>query len=496
MSETRSDIWRQTAQRIRELKVPYRLRGLPPTLTAAAMAGDIESMRLFLAQGASIEEKTPVYSSPLHAALAADQAEAASFLRARGASLARGEETAARRPTSPFRAASEARAAAREARRRAKRREAIPEILATIRSGALDDEIDALDQWDGSLLALALENELTEVADLLLARGADPNAAGPEGTPALYFAAGLRDHARVTALLAAGADPDGRGSVGAHCTALMEAAKLGDLELVETLLAAGADPMLEGDGGQTAANEAQGPYRVAILRRLGEAARRCGAVLPKALGTRGRRTVRGVAERRGVHDFLRHLETGEPDWTVLAARAPIARASAALAQIRQAEVDEDVARRSLAPKDHESFALQLVGHPWTLEYRTLFWIRGADFDSLLHDARALSEQLAIETLAFSGADVSGTVEVTRFRAGARIEAVVWQDGEPTTFDSRERARPPDLETGPDAIDRYFTDLDLYVPPATFEDDGLATRLVIGGLGPKAVARLDRLARRG
>lgn len=63
-------------------------RPVPPaSLTAAALAGDIDAMQVFLDRGADIEEKTVGFGSPLCAAAAAGKLEAVRWLIGRGARI-------------------------------------------------------------------------------------------------------------------------------------------------------------------------------------------------------------------------------------------------------------------------------------------------------------------------------------------------------------------------------------------------------------------------
>ena len=66
---------------------PQRPKSRPESLTAAVLAGDIENMQLFVDRGASIEERSVGFASPLAAACSAGQPEAARWLIARGANL-------------------------------------------------------------------------------------------------------------------------------------------------------------------------------------------------------------------------------------------------------------------------------------------------------------------------------------------------------------------------------------------------------------------------
>src|SRR5688572_26818010 len=61
---------------------------LPASLTAAALAGDLESMQAFLNSGADLAEATVGFASPLTAACAAGKVAAVRLLLDRGATLA------------------------------------------------------------------------------------------------------------------------------------------------------------------------------------------------------------------------------------------------------------------------------------------------------------------------------------------------------------------------------------------------------------------------
>ena len=67
--------------------LPGRERGLPDTLTGAASLGDVALIRVFLERGADIEERSIGFASPLCAACAAGNLDAATFLLERGAKL-------------------------------------------------------------------------------------------------------------------------------------------------------------------------------------------------------------------------------------------------------------------------------------------------------------------------------------------------------------------------------------------------------------------------
>jgi ankyrin repeat protein len=104
------------------------------------------------------------------------------------------------------------------------------------------------------VLGLAVFFGHTAVADLLLASGADPNAAAtnPMKVTPLHSATSRGDAAMVRKLLEQGANPDARQQAG--WTALHNAAAQGSLEIVRLLRSSGADVTMQTDDGKTAAD--------------------------------------------------------------------------------------------------------------------------------------------------------------------------------------------------------------------------------------------------
>lgn len=125
-----------------------------------------------------------------------------------------------------------------------------------------------------TLLHLAAFFGRREVVDLLLARGADPNAvaANPMRVAPLHSAAAGGSPEIAEALLRAGASPDARQEGG--WTALHAAAQAEDPSLVRLLLRWGADPGLRSDDGRTALDMAAARGREEAIRFLRQAGTR------------------------------------------------------------------------------------------------------------------------------------------------------------------------------------------------------------------------------
>jgi ankyrin repeat protein len=128
-----------------------------------------------------------------------------------------------------------------------------------------------------SSTAIATEATLLDVAERgdraaalqLLAKGASPNAPGPDGTTAIMWAASNGDLELVRALIKAGANVKLQNQFGT--TALTEAAIIGSAPVVDALLKAGADPNTRNPEGETPLMAVARSGHVEAARRLLEA---------------------------------------------------------------------------------------------------------------------------------------------------------------------------------------------------------------------------------
>jgi uncharacterized protein len=106
-------------------------------------------------------------------------------------------------------------------------------------------------------LTIAAEPTLLDAAEAgdratalrLLAKGTNVNAAGPDGTTAIMYAAANDDIELVRALIKAGANVKVKNQLGT--SAITEAAILGSAPIIDALLTAGADPNFKNPEGET-----------------------------------------------------------------------------------------------------------------------------------------------------------------------------------------------------------------------------------------------------
>lgn len=128
--------------------------------------------------------------------------------------------------------------------------------------------VDGKDARGFTALDWAARTGRTDAIAELVRAGADPDLrdSGPNGWTPLLHAVHKNQLEAVRALLAVGADPNGRGENG--LTPLMLAAAQGEPEIVEELLRAGANPRLHGPIGWTALEQAVGNGNSKVIEAL------------------------------------------------------------------------------------------------------------------------------------------------------------------------------------------------------------------------------------
>lgn len=146
----------------------------------------------------------------------------------------------------------------------AARRGDIVEARDLLERGADPEARSPMSGWT-PLIVASMQGH-TEVALLLLAAGADPDARGLDGWTALRFAVSLADDVVARILINHHADPNLRDADGT--TTLMDAAREGHEASVELLLAHGAEPALENRQRESALTLARRYGHAGVVRLL------------------------------------------------------------------------------------------------------------------------------------------------------------------------------------------------------------------------------------
>src|SRR6267143_481065 len=100
------------------------------------------------------------------------------------------------------------------------------------------------------------------------------------------------------------------------------------------------------------------------------------------------------SERLGVTDFLKFMHDGQPEWSLLAVKAPIEEVSEEFADFHGANtIAKDVPRKPGAEYDDVETlvaVVQVKGNPWTIIFRSLLYVDDSHLEAVAEDAKELS----------------------------------------------------------------------------------------------------------
>jgi ankyrin repeat protein len=243
--------------------------GLRP-LMVAAMAQNVDSVRMLLAAGADVKAKDGEGNTVFKWAKLNPSAEINDLLKS-----AREGQTITAEPVAAVTAHGFLKAV-------------LKDHVDVIRAWAAGkNPVDVRQEEGMTALALAGQNEKWKSFQELLAAGADPNAVDHHELTPLFWAA--QDEKAVKALIAAGADVNYQ-TARQRVTPLMRACKVDRLESAKAMLDAGADPLAKDVGGQTALDRAKehSNQNLAKLMRaaMPNAKKKAASTDPKSLGRR------------------------------------------------------------------------------------------------------------------------------------------------------------------------------------------------------------------
>jgi ankyrin repeat protein len=349
--------------------------------------------------------------------------------------------------------------------------------------------------------------------DFLLKAGADPNATDHRGTTALHrFAIGhnVDDQNRLAALAAllkAGAKdlPDRDGGTAlytAACYQNVHAVKLlldGDSNINEvgkrgTILDI-AEQSLEGarrdlDDRARAVEEfvnlliSCGGKRQAEMRGDEIAtATTADLAAPSAAATKAANSAPRIKDPPlGVKHFLKLMNDGEPEWSLLAVQAPLERITERLShRYEDAKVLRNVELKNARKNDELAryvAIIQIKQNPWSVILRSLYHADESGVNATIDDAKFMSGDLKTKAIAFVANDTSGAVEFDLFENGALLERAQWTDGSFSIFESTRRKQPKLNEVDDKFADKTFRDLGIYLPACYPRSNGRAACLCV------------------
>ncbi len=362
-------------------------------------------------------------------------------------------------------------------------------------------------------LAIAIAEHSQALVEVLLAAGADVNAAGADGmTPLMQAVIYHQDRtgksAFVETLLGRGADPNRADEEG--MTALIYAADHGKVEVVRSLLAAGAE-LDAGDGqGRTALSCAIDSRNSAVVELL----EGLGAAKGKSLfesGDEGEDEDEdedeelSMTQQRGVVSF-------DGNDMMALVKAPVGEAAAAFKQHCGAEIwQQDVYGQEVEYTNRCYIVFRFRGHPWTVIRDQFIHLMDGRYVGK-DDAQAVSAALGVPAIYFANSDTAGSLSYRYYESGRQLEWLEagedfgeeFGEGDEDELDEEALVRfgselrevdPAEIDPF-DFVDAFLRGHDAFVPSwggGWGAKAGEKHRLEIGGIEPEDFERMDFVA---
>lgn len=180
-----------------------------------------------------------------------------------------------------------------------------------------------------------------------------------------------------------------------------------------------------------------------------------------------------------VKQFLKLMLDGQPEWALVAVKAPFEAVAKGCSVCWGLQVRTEKLRVAKPLGKHDSVDLnpvvvQVKGHPWVIVFRSLFSLEGDAMHDVEEAARQLSKNLTTQAVSFVGEDTSGAVGCQWFEKGALVEQHESEEG------STGRAV------------KLFTELGIQVPACYATSDGKEPFLAVVSPSPEAIERADLL----
>jgi hypothetical protein len=176
-----------------------------------------------------------------------------------------------------------------------------------------------------------------------------------------------------------------------------------------------------------------------------------------------------AASQMGITDFLKFMHDGQPEWSLVAVKAPIDEVTDEFADLHGAEtVVRDVPRKATSEKYDEVSTyiavVQVKDNPWTIIFRSLLYVDESHIEAANEEAKELSAHLNTRAITFVGEDTSGSQAYKLFEKGNLLEEAEWEvGGELYGFKSKLRKKPAVEAVGDEFADGFFTEQEIYLP---------------------------------
>ena len=171
----------------------------------------------------------------------------------------------------------------------------------------------------------------------------------------------------------------------------------------------------------------------------------------------------------GIADFLKFMQDGQPEWSLVAVKAPIDEVSDEFAELHGADSVHRVVPRKASTEKYDEVSSHIAvvhvkDHPWTIIFRSLLYVDQSRIEAVNEEAKELSAHLNTRAITFVGEDTSGSQGYKLFEKGKLLEEAEWEvGGELYAFKSKLRKKPVIEAVGDDFADSFFAEQEIYLP---------------------------------
>jgi hypothetical protein len=198
----------------------------------------------------------------------------------------------------------------------------------------------------------------------------------------------------------------------------------------------------------------------------------------------------------GISEFLKFMYDGQPEWSLLAVKAPIDEVTDEFADLHGAEtVLRDAPRKPTTEKyddvANQIAVVQVKDNAWTIIFRSLLYVDEDNIESVNEEAKELSARLNTRAITFVGEDTSGSQAYKLFEKGKMLEEAEWEvGGELYTFKSKLRKKPAIEAVGDEFADGLFSEQEIYIPCCYPKYEDGHSWLAVEKISVDAVERVD------
>jgi hypothetical protein len=171
----------------------------------------------------------------------------------------------------------------------------------------------------------------------------------------------------------------------------------------------------------------------------------------------------------GIADFLKFMHDGQPEWSLVAIKAPSDEVTDEFADLYGSETVLRDAPRKPSTEKYDDVAeqiaiVQVKDNAWTIIFRSLLYVDEENIERADEDAKELSARLNTRAISFIGEDTSGSQAYKLFEKGKLLEEAEWEvGGELYAFKSKLRKKPAAETVGDEFAEAFFTEQEVYIP---------------------------------